>query len=110
MLVKTQSNLALRCPQCGKMEIYVLSRFACNGGDTARITCECGAGLLSVCRKGKGIFRLQVDCLMCESKHTYSYKAEDLWNKELLTLICDSTGVEIAFIGSRRPCRRVLQG
>jgi len=101
MLINTQTTLALRCPHCGKLDFYALSRFGCSGRNIGKIKCECGAGLLSVCQKGKGVFRLQVDCVMCETKHVLSYKSKELWNSEVLTIICESTGVEIGFIGSK---------
>lgn len=101
MLINTQTTLALRCPHCGKLDFYALSRFSCSGGSIAKVNCECGAGLLSVCQKGKGIFRLQVDCVMCETKHVLSYKSVELWNSEVLTIKCESTGVDIGFIGNK---------
>lgn len=101
MLIATQTTLALRCPHCGKLDFYVLSRFACSGGKTARINCECGANLLSICQKGKGKFHLQIECLMCETKHVLSFKGEEIWKAQCLSLRCEGTGVEIGFIGNK---------
>jgi len=99
MLISTQTTMALRCPHCGKMDFYALSRFNCSGRSIAKISCECGANLLSICQKGKGLFRLQINCGMCETKHILTLKGEEIWNTDVLPLKCESTEVEIGFIG-----------
>lgn len=101
MLISTQTTLALRCPSCGKMDFYVLSRFACTGGANSKVICECGSCLLSYCQKGRDVFRLQVECLICETKHVYAYKTGELWNGSLITIKCENTGVEIGYLGSK---------
>lgn len=101
MLISTQTTLALRCPSCGKMDLYALSRFACAGGANSKVMCECGTCLLSYCQKGRNVVRLQVECLMCETKHVYSYKNGELWNGSVITIKCENTGMEIGFLGPK---------
>jgi len=109
MLVSTYTTIALRCPVCGKMDFYALSRFNMSGNKKLNIKCECGANLLSMGRyKGK-YFWMQIMCSMCESKHMYYYSAKELWSEKLLTLICEETGVEVGFLGSREDVRKNVQ-
>lgn len=100
MLISTQTTIALRCPDCGRLDLYGLWRFSLSGGRSTRIICECGRCLVSISPKGKGVFNLQMDCTMCERKHLKSYKASDIWNNQLEILVCDNTGVEIGFMGA----------
>jgi len=48
MLVSTSTTIALRCPICGKMDFYALSRFSITNTNKVSIDCECGTSLLSI--------------------------------------------------------------
>ncbi|MFZ5943959.1 MAG: hypothetical protein ACOYVD_07595 [Bacillota bacterium] len=109
MIISTYTTAALRCPICGKMDFYALSRFSINGSSKAVINCECGANLLTMGRnKGKTCW-LQLECNMCEDKHSFTFNTKELWTESLLTLVCEETGVEIGFIGTRDEVRRNVQ-
>lgn len=109
MIIPTYTTLAIRCPQCGNMEFYALSRFSMSGSSIASLDCECGTNLLKIRRnKGKSYW-LQVKCSMCEDTHFYVFGHKELWQDNLLTLMCEETGVEIGFIGAREPVRKNVQ-
>lgn len=109
MIITTYRTAAIRCSQCGKIDFYALSRFDMSGKGIAVIDCECGANLLKIGRsKGKSYW-LQIHCSMCEDDHLYTFGYKDLWLENLLTLVCEETGVEIGFIGSREPVRKSVQ-
>lgn len=101
MLVSTLTTLALRCPNCGKIIFHALSRFSFGKGGDHKIDCECGNIAASICRKGNHVFCLQVDCMMCDERHVYTYRSKDLWQTGVTALLCVHTGAEIGFIGSR---------
>ncbi|MDN5322088.1 MAG: hypothetical protein PWQ67_542 [Clostridia bacterium] len=109
MLVLTYTTVALRCPICGKMDFYALSRFSMTGSSKASITCECGTNLLTMGRNRGKTYWMQIECSMCEDKHIFNYSIKDLWSEKLLTLICEETGVEIGFIGPREEVRKNVQ-
>lgn len=105
MLISTQTTLALRCPSCGKMDFYALSRFSVGRGRSARILCECGTCLVNITAQTRQVGRkslcLQVECIMCEKKHIINCRTADLWSKKVITLTCENTGVEMGFVGPR---------
>lgn len=101
MLLATQKTIAVRCPHCGKMGFYALSRFSFSGNEGVRFACECGTNLLSITQKGKALFCLQIECMMCETRHLFTYKASELWGKTGLAIACEQTDVEIGFVGSK---------
>lgn len=101
MIISTQKTLALRCPTCGKMDFYALSRFNIGSKKPARILCQCGTCLMSISRKGKDVLYLYVDCVMCEGKHILTCKSSEIWQDKLYTITCEETRMEIGFIGSK---------
>jgi len=109
MVISTYTTVALRCPVCGKMDYYALSRFSMSGMERVSINCECGANLLTMGRNKGKTYWLQVECSMCEDTHFYAYNYKELWSNNLLTLVCGETGVEIGFLGSREQVRKNVQ-
>lgn len=101
MLVSTLTTLALRCPSCGKMDFYAISRFNFSGNAIVKVLCECGTPLISIAKKGRNMYCLQIECVMCETRHLISLKARDLWDQTVRTITCEGTGVEIGFIGTK---------
>jgi hypothetical protein len=101
MLVSTLTTLALRCPGCGKMDFYAVSRFNFSGNTNVKVLCECGTTLINIAKKSRNIYCLQIECVMCETKHLITLKAGELWNQKVHTVTCEGTGVEIGFIGTK---------
>ena len=108
MLIQTLNVVALRCPDCGKIKYHTLSFFSFSEKKPVRFNCDCGAQLLSITTKDRKVFYLQLDCLMCETKHLYHYLFKDLWSAEVLPLFCDETGLEVGFIGPRQKVRKSI--
>lgn len=106
MLISTQTTLALRCPGCGKLGFYTLSRFAVSGGKRSRYTCECGACMAVIGSKNKSEVILQVECMLCEQSHVMTYKSTRLWDNKLKAILCEESGLETGFIG---PCEQVKE-
>lgn len=106
MIIQTINVVALRCPECGKIKYHTLSFFSFKDNQPVRFSCDCGTQLLSIATKDRKLYYLQLDCLMCETKHLYHYLFKDLWSAEVLPLYCEDTGLEIGFIG---PLQKVRQ-
>jgi len=108
MLISTMTVVAIRCPSCGRLEFRGLSLFSFSGACTWQVECSCGTLLLSGSKKGKN-FMLQYRCLMCDCFHNSTYRREELWSRELLTLTCNETDLEVGFIGPREKVQRAVQ-
>jgi ribosomal protein S27E len=109
MLISTRSVLAIKCPDCGKTDLHTLTRFSFSGDSSVKIVCECGTNLITINKKGRNLFYLQVACLMCNTQHIYSLRAKDLWNNRIFTMICADTGMKIGFIGLRDEVIKCIQ-
>jgi predicted RNA-binding Zn-ribbon protein involved in translation (DUF1610 family) len=108
MIIQTSNTVALRCPECGKIKYHTLSFFSFAGKEPVCFDCDCGAQLLSIATKDRKVYYLQLDCLMCETKHLYRYLFKDLWSSEVLHLFCEETGLGIGFIGPRQQVRKCI--
>lgn len=101
MLISSQTTLSLRCPNCGGLGFYALSRFCLGIGGSVEMHCECGKCLITVYHKSKKYYCLQVECMMCDTKHIINYTGSELWNNNVMNIVCENSGVEIGFAGTR---------
>ncbi len=109
MVIVTTTTLALRCPSCGKLGYFTLSRFALRNGAKKTLTCECGHNMAAVQNKNRTSFMLRVECMLCEKDHLYTYKSTGVWKRELKTVLCDEAGMEIGYIGPGELVRESVQ-
>ncbi|MGI6587933.1 MAG: hypothetical protein ACOX2N_03940 [Peptococcia bacterium] len=101
MLISTYTIVALRCSKCGKIELHSLSRFSCGKKGQVKLFCECGNCLMVNARHGRNMYYLQINCLMCETRHIFEMHGKEIWNKHVLSLICENTGLELGYLGSK---------
>lgn len=109
MVISTQTTIALRCPRCGKLEFYALSRFGLNRGTIVQLTCECGTLLLSIVKKSRQTYNFEIECIMCEMKHVINYRASQIWTNNVTVLVCNHTGVEIGFVGAKESVKKSIK-
>ncbi|GFN22995.1 hypothetical protein [Thermanaeromonas sp. C210] len=108
MLIPTTVFCALRCPECGCLEVYSLSLFALGGGRSCWLECSCGTPLLGIGRQKGNCCWLQLNCTMCGNSHFWPVARRDLWGGSLRTLICEDTGLEVGFLGPGHLVRRAV--
>ncbi|KAF1085996.1 hypothetical protein SPSYN_00734 [Sporotomaculum syntrophicum] len=99
MIIVTDTQIAMRCPECGKLDYYNLSRFEFSGKKRIEVKCSCGFVKLILTTKDRQNYWLQVPCVVCESKHVRSLSAKMLWSDEVNYLFCHETGLELGYIG-----------
>lgn len=107
MLIATNAVLAMRCPECGKMELHDFSRFAFSRGKTVHINCSCGAVKLIVNTKNHINYWLHVPCVVCETKHLREISGKSLWSGEITCLFCQDTDLELGHIGPESKVREM---
>ncbi|MDH7576622.1 MAG: hypothetical protein QHH75_02125 [Bacillota bacterium] len=108
MLVSTTTALALRCPNCGKIQYRALSLFSFSAQKTVRFNCACGAPLLLISTKDRKIFYFQLECLMCEGRHILQYSLREIWSSRVISLTCEETGLEVGFLGPRDQVKKCI--
>lgn len=99
MLIATSTTFAMRCPECGQLQLNTLSLFAFSGKQVLEIKCCCGTLLLTVKKQRHGGYRLQLPCVICDHKHQRHISDAQMWSQKLTTLYCLETGIELGHIG-----------
>ncbi|MDF9407610.1 hypothetical protein L7E55_04430 [Pelotomaculum isophthalicicum JI] len=98
MLIATDAVLAMRCPECGKMDVHNFSRFAFPRGKAVSISCSCGATKLEVIKNRSG-YLLKLACMVCETGHLHEIPGKTLWSGEVTRLSCQETDLVVGNVG-----------
>ncbi|MCL2337945.1 MAG: hypothetical protein FWC60_11065, partial [Firmicutes bacterium] len=112
MIIETGALLAMRCPECGKLDYDHLSRFAFGRRKKVEITCQCGFTKLTVTASGareRKSYVLQVPCVVCESKHVHYIGSRKFWSAEVNYLCCQETGLELGYLGAEEAVRELAE-
>lgn len=98
MLISAETTFAIRCPQCGRLEMTTVSRFSLGGGRSVKVACSCGSHKLTVGTK-QGQVWLQVPCYLCDGTHFVYFKPQRFWNGHLEALNCSETELQLGLFG-----------
>ena len=102
MIICTSAAIALRCPNCGKMELKNISLFDFSGINFIRKNCSCGEELFNIYTKDKKIFWLQNHCIACDSYHITKINRNELWGTQRDTgfeIYCEESVLDIGYVG-----------
>ena len=100
ILDQKKTTIAYRCPHCTHAVYSIIGVFTLSG-DLIRLKCACEESDLTISYTGDGKIRLTVPCLVCPKPHTFTISPGAFFDRELLTLPCPYTGLDIAFIGTK---------
>ncbi|MCD8315387.1 MAG: hypothetical protein LUD44_07140 [Firmicutes bacterium] len=100
VLDKKETIVAYRCPHCGAGIMSMVGVFSLSG-DLLRLKCDCGESELTIQYMRDGKIKLYVPCLFCPNPHTYTVSDSVFFGRELFTLGCPYTGIDIVFVGGR---------
>jgi ribosomal protein S14 len=109
MLIKTETTLSLRCPDCGRPALQTVSRFTFGREGLREVLCSCGSLLLVVNSKSRKSYWLEINCVICEADHMYRLTPRELWSRDVVHLSCQETGLELGCIGPYERVRAYLQ-
>jgi hypothetical protein len=98
VLVPAQTTFAIRCPQCGRLELTTVSRFALGGGRSAKVACSCGSHKLTIGTK-QGQVWLQIPCYLCDGVHFHYFQPQRFWSGHLEALSCAETDLQLGVFG-----------
>lgn len=111
MPVETEKVLAMRCPECGRLEFHRLQRFAIARGESLDVRCSCGAVKFVISTRNLSLYRLKVTCVYCDGYHLISLSGKQIWSsREVADLFCFDTGLELGHIGREEAVRKMVSG
>jgi len=100
ILNSKDTTVAYRCPVCGKNIISIVGIFALSG-DMIKLKCDCSQSELVISYTSDRKIRLTVPCLVCPNPHNYVIGANSFFERELFTLSCTYSDIDICFIGTK---------
>ncbi len=94
-----QTTIAYRCPHCGSIVRSVVGIFSLSA-EMIRLKCPCGESSLDIVYTKDKKVRLTVPCIVCPSPHTYLISSGVFFERDIFTLACTYSGLDICFVGS----------
>ncbi len=111
MPVETEKVLAMRCPQCGKLDYHSIRRFAVAPGESMDMKCSCGSVKFVISTRDRSEYRVKVACVYCDGFHYQSLTGKRIWSSGgVIDLFCSDTGLEIGYIGRDEAVKKVVRG
>ena len=94
-----KTHIAYRCPECTDAIFGFVGRYA-QRADMLRLKCEKDDFALEI-KTGGGKVSLSAPCVLCRANHSYTVSEELFFSKDILTLPCPYSSVDIVFVGER---------
>ncbi|MBE6688851.1 MAG: hypothetical protein E7588_06185 [Ruminococcaceae bacterium] len=99
------TTIAYICPACGSTVTEDINIFSLSGGHD--VACRCGEALnIKVSHDRK--ITLSVPCLACPDNHTTRLSSASFFSRELFTVQCPYTALDICYIGQREKVEKAM--
>lgn len=95
-----KTHIAYRCPECTDAIFGFVGRYALRA-DMLRLKCDGDDFALEIKSLGNGKVNISAPCILCRQNHSYTVSDDLLFTKDILTLPCPYSSVDIVFIGER---------
>lgn len=102
-----KTTVAYRCPKCGAGVMSVVGLFnLC--ADMVKLKCDCGESEMAVVYGKDSKVSFTVPCMFCPKPHQYTVNSSLFFSKDLFTLSCHYTGINIAMMGETNAVKAEL--
>lgn len=108
ILNKKETTIAYRCPSCGSSVMSLVGVFALSG-DMIKLKCPCGDSELVISYTRDRKVRLTVPCLICPKPHNYTISGSIFFDKEIFTLPCSFSGINMCYIGKQNEVMKSME-
>ncbi len=108
VLDKKETTIAYRCPECGSSVVGLVGIFTLTA-DMIRMKCPCGKSELEVLYTKDKKIRLSVPCFLCPTPHSYMLSSQIFFEKDIFTLPCSYSGIDICFIGKSECVKEAME-
>ncbi len=99
------TTIAFICPSCGASVMKDINIFSLSGG--LDISCRCSETLKMKVTPDRKV-SLSVPCIACPDSHTTRLSSASFFARELFTVQCPYTALDICFIGKRENVQKAL--
>ena len=94
------AHIAYRCPRCATATFGFVGKFALSA-NLLRLRCTCDTPSLDIEITRDEKIRLSVPCLYCNQNHNFTLSKDIFFGRDLFTLQCPYSSMDIAFIGDK---------
>lgn len=108
VLDKKETTVSYRCPECGASVTSMVGIFALTA-DMIRLKCPCGGSELEIVYTKDKKIRLNVPCFLCPNPHSYLISSQMFFERDLFTMPCSYSGVDICFIGRQDKVQEAVE-
>ena len=108
VLDKKETTVAYRCPVCGASVMSMIGIFALTA-DLIKLKCPCGESELELVYTRDKKIRLNVPCLFCPTPHSYIISSQMFFERDLFTIPCNYSGIDICFIGRQDKVQEAMK-
>ncbi len=98
VLEPKQTTVAYRCTKCGAGVMSVVGLFNLKA-DMVKLKCDCGGSEMSLVYTKDSKVRFTVPCLFCPTPHHFTVNSSVFFAKDLFSLACPYSGMNIAVMG-----------
>lgn len=98
ILNQKETTVAYRCPECGSWVTGMVGLFSLSA-DMLRLKCPCSDSELTIVYTKDKKVRLTVPCFLCPKPHNFTVSSQMFFEKELFSLPCAYSGIDICFMG-----------
>lgn len=101
MLLEQSTSFAMRCAECGRLEVNKINIFQLSGKQEVSLKCECGTHKATISSKGSRYITINYFCIICDREHTAIFPKSVFWSKKHLNSIrCLETDLNLGYFGS----------
>ncbi|MFW6238585.1 MAG: hypothetical protein ACOC5A_05075, partial [Halanaerobiales bacterium] len=111
MALEISTAFALRCPECGHIDLEQINIFQLSGGAQFILRCDCGGEMGTIVRRDSGSISLNYNCLICNKEHSLVITPRKFWStSRLFSLDCLETDLNLGYYGSySHLCEKLAQ-
>ena len=102
-----ETTVAYRCPACGAGVMSAVGIFALSA-EMIKLKCTCGQSEMKIVYSNEGQVRLSVPCMFCPQPHSFVVNKNVFFGKDLFSLQCPYSDVNIACIGETNQVKAEL--
>lgn len=104
MILELKRAVAYICPICSEVSVRDINIFDFSGSAQVKLPCiKDGCTDECVCIKPKKTkYKIDIECPLCDDVHTFQVNMNVFWKKDLFSLKCPASGIDIFFSGEEQ--------
>lgn len=108
MIAKRDTTVGYHCPFCGMPVLNKINVFSMEG-NLIKMKCVCGGSEMTVQIQKDQKYKITTPCILCPNPHSFTLSSAAFFQRDLFSLSCKFTAVEICFIGKSNKVYEALR-